>query len=157
MKKTFASFLAGLFHYTTLLALLWGVYAGKTSIIGMASVAIWIVILLGIFMVFFTLLIAFGASYLADQKKRQDGLEYLERFSKRRSIAARTWGWVMLITTAILLAYSGWAFTAVCYVMVSLLLRFCAVIARAGVAELKEPGQTIAAEPDRHHGERTSC
>lgn len=157
MKKTFASILAGILHYTTLLSLLWGVYTGKSNIISMASAAIWIVILLGIIVGVITLLIAFGASHSTDQKKRQEGVEYLKRFSKRRGIAVRTWGWVTLITTAILLAYSGWAFTAVCHVMTSLFLRFCAAIARAGVAESEKHGQPTAAEPRRHGGERYPC
>lgn len=157
MKKTFASILAGILHYATLLSLLWGVYTGKSNMISMASAAIWIVILLGIFMGFITLLISFGVSHSTDQRKRQDGLEYLERFSKRRGAAVRTWGWVTLITTAILLAYSGWAFTAVCHVMVSLFLRFCSVIARAGVIESKEPGKLTTADPVRHEGERNPC
>lgn len=157
MKKILASILAELLRYTTLLSLFWGVYTGESSIISMASAAAWIVILLGVFVGFFTLLIAFGAPHLTDHKERQDGIECLEKFSKRRSVAVRIWGWVTLIVTTILLAYSGWVITAVCHVMTSLFLRVCTVIARAGIAESKKTEQPNAAGPDHHDGERTPC
>ena len=42
-----------------------------------------------------------------------------------------------MVITIVLLAYSGWVFTAVCYALSSLFVRFCMSLARDKVEKLE--------------------
>ncbi|MFZ5272136.1 hypothetical protein [Enterobacter asburiae] len=144
MKKIVISIVIETIRYTILSFLFWGALTGRDNVVNMASAAIWIIIFLSGFSGTITLLVATTAKSMIDQKSRQDAIKYLEGFSKRGNIVVRAWGWVIFIATAILLAYSGWVFTAVCYAMTSLSARFCIAIARNSYAEITAPKTTAA-------------
>ncbi|MFZ4219704.1 hypothetical protein ACEV6Q_17865 [Enterobacter ludwigii] len=142
MKKIFIPIVIETIRYTILSFLFWGAITGRDNVVSMASAAIWIIIFLSGFAGTITLLIAIAVERMV--KNKQDAIKYLEGVSKRGNIVVRTWGWVVFIATAILLAYSGWVFTAVCYAMTSIFARFCIAIARNSHAEITAPKTTAA-------------
>ena len=74
-----------------------------------------------------------GASKL--EKQKQKLIELVREATKRRSKVMRGVQWICLVSITMLLAYSGWVFTAVIYVLVGLIVKFFLSIARDNVAE----------------------
>ncbi|EOE8052020.1 hypothetical protein [Klebsiella pneumoniae] len=74
---------------------------------------------------------------MRNDKSGHEALEAVKRITRRKNVIARWWGWVCMVLTIVLLAYSGWVFTAVCYALSSLFVRFCVSLARDKVEKLQ--------------------
>ena len=138
MKKFFTNAVAKITFYALLAALLFAVTTGASSLLRVVAAAYWVIVLLGGVVGLLALVITFGVEYSNDDKSRQEGIEYLERFAKRKNAIARVWGWLCLGLGASMLAYGGRVFTAVAYVIASLFVRLCCSLARDKVEKLTE-------------------
>ncbi|MCG0458535.1 hypothetical protein L6R44_20955 [Enterobacter cloacae complex sp. ECC445] len=138
MKKFFTSAVAKITFYVLLAVLLFAVMTGASSLLRVVAAAYWVIVLLGAIVGLLALVITFGVEYSKDEKSRREGIEYLKRFAKRKNAIARVWGWFCLVLGASLLAYGGWVFTAVAYVIASLFVRLCCSLARDKVEKLTE-------------------
>lgn len=70
-------------------------------------------------------------------EKKEKLIELLKKAAVKRGIIRRSWNWLCLVLIAGALAYGGWVFTAVVYVITSLICRLCGSIARDKIDELE--------------------
>lgn len=138
MKKLLTDAATKITFYALLAALLFAVTTGAGSLLRVVAAAYWVIVLLGAVVGLLALIITFGVEYSKDDKSRREDIEYLERFAKRKNAIARVWGWFCLVLEASMLAYGGWVFTAVAYVIASLFVRLCCSLARDKVEKLTE-------------------
>ena len=130
MKKFLIDTLNKILYYALLAALAFGSVTGQSNILNVAATAFWVVVFLGVFGGVLTTFLAHGAEHVTDEKTRQSVLESLRKIVRRKNVVARWWGWCCMVATIALLAYGGWVFTAVCYALSSLFVRFCISLAR---------------------------
>lgn len=130
MKKLITGALMSSIYYMVMASMIFGIYTGHSQFIGIAAAAFWILILLGIFISCVIGVAAGSLESLVDKTSQKESIESLQRFSRKRHIVIRVWGWGCLIAAVVLLAYSGWIFTAVCYVLASLFVRLIASVVR---------------------------
>lgn len=100
MKKFFTNAVAKITFYALLAALLFAVTTGAGSLLRVVAAAYWVIVLLGAVVGLLALIITFGVEYSKDDKSRREGIEYLERFAKRKNAIARLWGWFCLVPGA---------------------------------------------------------
>ncbi|KZQ64964.1 hypothetical protein [Klebsiella aerogenes] len=137
MKKFLTDTFSQVIYYGLLVALVFATFTGQNNILSVAAAAFWVVIALGAVIGPLTLFLAYGAGQVSDKKAASDALETVKKITKRKNFVARWWGWVCMVLTIVLLAYSGWVFTAVCYALSSLFVRFCVSLARDKVEKLQ--------------------
>lgn len=130
MKNFLIDTLNKILYYALLAALAFGSVTGQSNVMNVAAAAFWVVVSLGVFVGVFTTFLAHGAEQVTDEKTRQSVLESLRKIVRRKNVIARWWGWLCIVVTITLLAYGGWVFTAVCYALSSLFMRFCISLAR---------------------------
>ncbi|POZ13678.1 hypothetical protein ACB496_12790 [Lelliottia nimipressuralis] len=137
MKKLITGALMSAIFYIVMASMIFGIYTGHSQFVGIAAAAFWILILLGIFISCF---IGVAASLLESLvgESLKTTIESLQRFSRKRHIVIRVWGWGCLIAAVVLLAYSGWIFTAVCYVLASLFVHLVASVVRGKLKKHEE-------------------
>lgn len=137
MKKFLTDIFSQVIYYGLLVALVFATFTGLNNILSVAAAAFWVFIALGIVIGPLTLILAYGAEQVRHDKSGHEALEAVKRITKRKKVVARWWGWVCMVLTIVLLAYSGWVFTAVCYALSSLFVRFCVSLARDKVEKLE--------------------
>lgn len=137
MKKFLADTASQMAYYTLLLALAFGALAGQKNILGVAVTAFWVVIALEIIIGHLALFLTYGAEHIRDEKSKAESIQTAKKITKRKNFVARWWGWFCMVLTIVLLAYSGWVFTAVCYAISSLFVRLCVSLARDKVEKLE--------------------
>ncbi|MGR6939464.1 hypothetical protein ACU631_12545 [Klebsiella aerogenes] len=137
MKKFLTDTFSQVIYYGLLVALVFATFTGQNNILSVAAAAFWVVIALGIIIGPLTLILAYGAGQVSDKKAASDALETVKKITKRKNFVARWWGWVCMVLTIVLLAYSGWVFTAVCYALSSLFVRLCVSLARDKIEKLQ--------------------
>ncbi|NTZ48385.1 hypothetical protein FCM30_21860 [Lelliottia aquatilis] len=137
MKKLITGALMSAIFYIVMASMIFGIYTGHSQFVGIAAAAFWILILLGIFISCF---IGVAASLLESLvgESLKTTIESLQRFSRKRHIVIRVWGWGCLIAAVVLLAYSGWIFTAVYYVLASLFVHLVASVVRGKLKKHEE-------------------
>lgn len=133
MKNFLIDTLNKILYYALLAALAFGSVTGQSNILNVAATAFWVVVFLGGVVGIITIFLAHGAEHITDEKSRQSVLESLRKIVRRKNVIARWWGWFCMMATIALLAYGGWVFTAVCYALSSLFVRFCISLARVKV------------------------
>lgn len=138
MKKFFTESLVKVSYYLLMAVLLFAVFTGANSLLGIVAAAYWVIVVLGMFMGIISLVVMFGIDYSTNEKSRSEGIDLLKRFTERKGAVRRAWGWVCLAVSTALLAYGGWVFTAVTYILASLFVRLCHSLARDKVAKLSE-------------------
>ncbi len=136
MKKFIATAISSVVYYGILAAMIFAVITGTPHLLNVAAAAFWVVILRGGFTGVIYLVIAYGLESSKDEKAQQEGIEFLKKLTRRKNLVSRWWGWVCLAASAAILAYGGWVFTAVCYVLTSLFVRLCASLARDKLTNL---------------------
>lgn len=137
MKKFLTDTFSQVIYYGLLVALVFATFTGQNNILSVAAAAFWVVIALGIVIGPLTLILTYGAGKVSDKKTASEALEAVKKITKRKNVVARWWGWICMVLTIVLLAYSGWVFTAVCYALSSLFVRFCVSLARDKVEKLE--------------------
>ncbi len=135
MKKFLSGVIASIISFSLLAVLGYGVVTDTKPMVTMAAAAYWVVILLGLVVGAITLIVSYAALSEKDEQKRQQGLKLITAVVKRKNLLRRTVDWICFILIACSLSYSGWVFTAVCYVVVALVVRFMLSIARENVKE----------------------
>lgn len=137
MKKFLTDTFSQVIYYGLLVALVFATFTGQNNILSVAAASFWVVIALGIVLGPLTLILVHGAEQFHNEKSGQEALQAVKRTTKRKNIVARWWGWFCMVLTIVLLAYNGWVFTAVCYALSSLLVRFCVSISRSRVEKME--------------------
>ncbi|KHM28094.1 hypothetical protein [Klebsiella aerogenes] len=137
MKKFLTDTFSQVIYYGLLVALVFATFTGQNNILSVAAAAFWVVIALGAVISPLTLFLAYGAGQVSDKKTASEALETVKKITRRKNVIARWWGWICMVLTIVLLAYSGWVFTAVCYALSSLFVRFCVSLARDKVEKLQ--------------------
>ena len=137
MKKFLTNTLSEVVYYTLLVALIFATFTGQNNILSVAAAAFWVVIALRIVLGPLTLILVHGAEQFHNEKSGKEALQAVKRTTKRKNVVARWWRWFCIVLTIVLLAYSGWVFTAACYALSSLLVRFCVSISRNRVEKME--------------------
>lgn len=136
------NFITGAFmsciYYIVMASMIFGIYTDQSQFVGIAAAAFWILILLGIFISCVVWVSASALASLVDKTSHQEAIQSLQRFSRKRHIIFRLWGWTCLIAAVAMLTYSGWIFTAVCYVLASLFVRLIASVVRDKLDEIEK-------------------
>lgn len=138
MKKFIFGIITEVINYGLIASLILAVITDNHSILNITAATFWIIILLGCFFGPAHVVVAYGIEYTKDEKARADGIAALTRFTKRKNIVRRAWGWLCLAVVTALLAYGGWVFTAVCYVLASLFVQLCASLSRSKLSKYTE-------------------
>ncbi|HDU2896793.1 TPA: hypothetical protein RFF92_001622 [Klebsiella aerogenes] len=136
MKKFLTDTFSQVIYYGLLVALVFATFTGQNNILSVAAAAFWVVITLGVVIGPLTLALAYGVEHVPNNS-RAEALETVKKITRRKNVVARWWGWICMVLTIVLLAYSGWVFTAVCYALSSLFVRLCVSLARDKVEKLK--------------------
>lgn len=138
MKKFMFIVITEAINYGLMASLIVAALTDNDSILNITATAFWIIIFLGCFFGAANVVVSYGIKYSTNEKELADGLVALERFSKQRNVFRRAWGWLCLAVVTGLLAYGGWVFTAVCYVLASSFVRLCASLVRENIRKYKE-------------------
>ena len=77
----------------------------------------------------------------ADHEKREKLIGSLEATFKKQGFLRKSLNWINLTIVVCLLAYSGWVFTAVTYVLISLLCKLVISMGREKFDNLKQQVQ----------------
>lgn len=138
MKSFLTKALTNIGSYALLSLLAYSAIFDNQQLIGISVAAYWVVISLGLFMGALIMVLSVAKDHTRDEAAKQKLIELVREATKRRSKVMRGVQWACLISITMLLAYSGWVFTAVIYVLVGLIVKFFLSIARDNVAEQKE-------------------
>lgn len=138
VKKFITGALMSCIYYIVMASMIFGIYTDQSQFVGIAAAAFWILIVLGIFISCVLGIAASALDSLVDETSLRATIQSMQRFSRKRHIIFRLWGWTCLIAAVALLAYSGWIFTAVCYVLASLFVRLIASVVRDKLSELEK-------------------
>lgn len=136
MKKFSTNVISQVIYYSLLGAMIFGTLTGQADIISISVAALWVVIVLGCIFGALTAFVAYGSEKVRDEKARAETLDSVREIVKRKKKLTRYWGWFCMAMVIAMLAYSGWVFTAVCYVLSSLFVTLCIYLAREKVEEL---------------------
>ncbi|WP_432409807.1 hypothetical protein [Serratia marcescens] len=135
MKKFLSGVIASIISFALLAVLGFGVVTDTKPLVTMAAAAYWVIILLGLVVGVLTLIVSYAVISEKDEQKRQQGLKLIIGVVKKKNLLRRTVDWIYFIVIACSLSYSGWVFTAVCYVVVALIVKLMLSIARDNVKE----------------------
>lgn len=142
MKKIIISIFSETLFYALIATLAFALYVGSHSLLNIAAMAYWVVILLGVFMSCVYGFMAFALKYSSNADDREKTVEALTRYSKKKNAFFRYLSWFHLALIVCLLAYGGWVFTAVCYAIASFFARICIVLVRDELEKLNKPEST---------------
>ncbi|WP_227719870.1 DNZ54_00345 family protein [Yersinia proxima] len=120
-----------------LATLIFSVLTERESITAIVVSAYWIVIFLAAFVSVAVMLVTALVTIETNAEKKEKLIELLKKAAVKRGIIRRSWNWLCLVLIAGALAYGGWVFTAVVYVITSLICRLCGSIVRDKMDELE--------------------
>ncbi|MGH1594100.1 DNZ54_00345 family protein [Yersinia proxima] len=120
-----------------LATLIFSVLTERESITAIVVSAYWIVIFLAAFVSVAVMLVTALVTIETNAEKKEKLIELLKKATVKRGIIRRSWNWLCLVLIAGALAYGGWVFTAVVYVITSLICRLCGSIVRDKMDELE--------------------
>ncbi|MDH1318772.1 hypothetical protein N5C39_10400 [Enterobacter bugandensis] len=144
MKKLMTKIVSNIINYTLLALLLFSVFTGAKSLIGVLAAVYWVMISLCFVIGPFFYILSYAAKSAKDEESRRKALELVEDVAKKKNVLLRALGWLELIIISCSLAYTGWVFTAVCYFLSSLYLRLFISMARDNVAAAKLNDKEVA-------------
>lgn len=139
MKKFITKLFTSLTHYGLILILLYAVSTGTQSLLGLIAATYWVIMSLGIFIGPLLYILSHAAKNKKDEESGRKAMELVSNAVKKKNAFLRALGWFELIVISCLLAYSGWIFTAVCYVLSSFYLRLFISMARDNIASVRDP------------------
>ncbi|HDC4567344.1 hypothetical protein [Enterobacter cloacae] len=145
MKKFLTKLFAEIVSVGLVALLSYSVWEGIASLTAIAAAAYWIIIALSIFV---GLVACIGIWAIekelevnSDPVKREKLIASLEATFKKQGFLRKSVSWLNLIIVVCLLAYSGWVFTAVTYVLIALLCKFVISMGREKFENLKQQVQ----------------
>lgn len=138
MKNLMTKMVVNITNYVLLFLLLYAVLTQTQSLVGLTVAVYWVIMSLGLFIGPLIYILSHAAKSAKDEESRRKALEIIGDSAKKRNVLLRSLGWAELIIISCLLAYSGWIFTAVCYVLTSLYMRLFISMARDNVATLND-------------------
>lgn len=144
MKKFMTKIVSNVINYTLLALLLFSVFTGAKSLIGVLAAVYWVMISLCFVIGPFFYILSYAAKSAKDEESRRKALELVGDVAKKKNVLLRALGWFELIIISFSLAYAGWVFTAVCYFLSSLYLRLFISMARDNVAAAKLNDKEVA-------------
>lgn len=139
MKKIIISVFSESLYYALIAALAFASYAGSHSLLNVAAMAYWVVIMLGLFVSALYISMAYALENSKNAENRQKTIDALTRYSKKKNIFHRYLSWLLLALIVCLLAYGGWVFTAVCYSLTSFFCRLCVSLVRDKLDKISKP------------------
>ncbi|MDM1841057.1 hypothetical protein [Serratia ureilytica] len=135
MKKFLIKALISSSSYVVLALLAYGSLAGITSLVGVAAAVYWVIIILGLLVGVLISIFSYVIPGEKDEQKKQKLITIVQEAVKKRNPILRGISWIFFIVITLLLAYSGWVFTAVSYALSALIVKFLLSIARDNVKE----------------------
>lgn len=136
MKKFLIKALITSSSYVVLALLAYGSLAGITSLVGVAAAVYWVIIVLGLLVGVLISIFSYVIPGEKDEQKKQKLITIVQEAVKKRNPILRGISWIFFIAITLLLAYSGWVFTAVSYALSALIVKFLLSIARDNVKEV---------------------
>lgn len=130
------TFLITLLSFATLLLMAFGVYTGSDGAVSFVVAYIWVLCLLGIPTAALIVLMAASMTATSDKAKKQKLWCQLTKVCKKPTLIGRCWRWATFLAMCAMLAYSGWIFTTVVYVISVITMAFAAGIGRDAVSDL---------------------
>lgn len=137
MKKLITGALMSSIYYMVMASMIFGIYTGHSQFVGVSVAAFWLLIVLSIYVGFASALTVSSLDLLVGEPLKTT-IESLKKSVKKSHIIFRIWGEIRFLTAVVLLAYSGWVFTAVCYVLASLFVRIIASVVRDKLKKYEE-------------------
>jgi hypothetical protein len=137
MKKLFTKAIAHVISNGLLCLLAYASYSGSKSLVSISVAAYWVIMFLGLFIGCLMLVLSVAKDYAKDAETKDKAIGLVGEVTKRKSKLSRTLGWIYLCLIVALLAYSGWVFTAVFYVLVSLIVKLLISFARDNIIDSK--------------------
>lgn len=134
MKKFMTKAVSNIVSYSLLCLLAFGAVTGDKSLVSITVAAYWVIIFLGLFVGMLILVLSYAKDHAKNEEARQKIVELVLEAVKRKSKFMRFVDWGCLAIIAVLLSYSGWVFTGVCYVLVSLIVKLFLSLARDNVS-----------------------
>ncbi|RTX93455.1 hypothetical protein EKS39_20830 [Enterobacter roggenkampii] len=144
MKKFMTKIVSNVINYTLLSLLLFAVFTGAKSLVGVLAAVYWVMISLCFVIGPFFYILSYAAKSAKDEDSRRKALELIGDVAKKKNVLLRVLGWLELIIISCLMAYAGWVFTAVCYVLSSLYLHLFVSLARENIAAAKPNDKEVA-------------
>jgi len=125
-----------------LLAVLWAsILLGMGGLTTVAVTAYWVVILLGILLCTLLMILSSLVTMATDPIKKAKLIQGLDKATPIIGRVKKTYNWLCLALIVVGLAYGGWVFTAICYAVMGLGVRFCTAIGRDTI-ESNSDGET---------------
>lgn len=121
--------------FTLLALLIIGIFYPIKGLVTLSVTAIWILSLIAIPMAFIIISVSSVYDSTKDGETKAKLAAFLKACAKRRGVAGKVVGWVDFTAMVVLLGYGGFIFTAVVYVLSSLLMRFAGMMARDEVVK----------------------
>lgn len=133
MKKFMIKVITSVVSYGLLALLAYGALSDTASLVGVGVAAYWVIIVLGLLVGTLILVVSYAIPGEKDEQKKQKLLTIVQDSVKKRNPILRGIGWIFFIAITLLLAYSGWVFTAVSYALSALIVKLMLSIARDNV------------------------
>lgn len=92
MNKFLTDTFSQVIYYGLLVALVFATFTGQDNILSVAAAAFWVVIALVIVLGPLTLILAYGAELVGNEKSGHEVLEAVKRITRRKNVNARWWG-----------------------------------------------------------------
>ncbi|CAM6427997.1 hypothetical protein MOV73_003794 [Raoultella ornithinolytica] len=130
MKSFLNGFISNAISWSLLALLVYAAWTGSEALSRISAVAYWMIIIL---MVFMSVIVTFAVFLIKREdspQKKNAAIESLRVVFKRSGVLSKIVGWFRLIAIVMLLAYSGWVFTAVSYALCALFSRFIISVGR---------------------------
>lgn len=130
MKSFLTGFISNAISWSLLSLLAYAAWTGSDALSRISAVAYWVIIIL---MVFISIIVTFAAFLISrenNHEKKMAAIQNLRVIFKRSGVLSKIVGWLRLIAIVMLLAYAGWVFTAVSYVLCALFSRFIISVGR---------------------------
>ncbi|MGK0736976.1 hypothetical protein ACSFCT_09325 [Yokenella regensburgei] len=137
MKKAFSAFLVNIGSYVLLGILGYGVFTGSSSLVGVTAAAWWVLMFFLIGTSLLLLLFSYSVKEGAAGEHSQKAIEFIGKAAKRCNPVLRAIYWGEHILIVVLLAYTGWVFTGICYALVVMTCKLFFSIAHENVANLQ--------------------
>ncbi|NDJ59431.1 hypothetical protein GWD52_21090 [Enterobacteriaceae bacterium 4M9] len=137
MKKMFITIFGHLFSICLLCLLAYSAFASDPATAAVAATAYWVVMAMALFVGFIACAGLVDLRFETDPDKRERLISSLADFFKKRGPVRWFISWCFLAFIVTLLAYNGWVFTAVCYMLVTLITMLIISLGRYKLEELK--------------------
>uniref|UniRef100_UPI0035C787E2 DNZ54_00345 family protein n=1 Tax=Serratia quinivorans TaxID=137545 RepID=UPI0035C787E2 len=130
------TFLITLLSFAILLLMAFGIHTGSDGAVSFVVAYIWVLCLLGIPTAALIVLMAASMTATSDKAKKLKLAGQLAKACKKATFIGRIWRWITFLVMCAMLAYSGWIFTTVVYVISVITMAIATGIGRDAVNDL---------------------